>query len=153
MWQNRAQNPRLLFLPNHSRNRAAPGQVEGCRGKPASAGTSFGETEERGQRRKCYGETAEGSSSGRNGHRATSMGGRRRLGFLRSSFPAPKGTIDLICGATKRKMPPEGKDALDNKKQRRNVRPVILMMLHWQGTSHPVRVLLDTGCSINLINQ
>jgi len=27
------------------------------------------------------------------------------------------------------------------------------MMLHWQGKSHPVRVLLDTGCSINLINQ
>ena len=27
------------------------------------------------------------------------------------------------------------------------------MLLHWQGKNHPVRVLLDTGCSINLINQ
>ena len=27
------------------------------------------------------------------------------------------------------------------------------MLLHCHGTSHPVRVLLDTGCSINLINQ
>jgi len=27
------------------------------------------------------------------------------------------------------------------------------MLLHCHGTSHPVRVLLDTGCSISLINQ
>jgi len=81
------------------------------------------------------------------------MGGRRRFGFLRSSFPAPKGTIELICGATKRKTPPEKEKASDGRKQRRIDRPVILMLLHWQGKSHPVRVLLDTGCSINLINQ
>jgi len=27
------------------------------------------------------------------------------------------------------------------------------MMLHWNGSQYPIKALLDTGCSVALINQ
>jgi len=79
------------------------------------------------------------------------MGGRGRFGFLRSSFTAPERTCELICGATKRKA--EDPDAEPRRKKNRNSRPIITMLLHAGASKVPVKVLLDTGCSINLINQ
>jgi len=39
------------------------------------------------------------------------------------------------------------------KRRRQDTRPVITMMVHQDKSKHPVRVLLDTGCSIALINE
>jgi len=39
------------------------------------------------------------------------------------------------------------------KKSKKNDRPIISMMLRWNESQHPVKVLLDTGCSVTLINQ
>ena len=52
--------------------------------------------------------------------------------------------FEIICGTSRKKEP--------SKKNHRGTRPIIEMVLH-EKKSHLVRVLLDTGCSIALINQ
>jgi len=44
-------------------------------------------------------------------------------------------------------------DTAPRKKRKRSNRPIISMILHWNESQHPVKVLLDTGCSVTLINQ
>jgi len=118
------------------------------------AGPDPAKKEEGGRsKRRPDRQTAEGSRRGRNDHGPTTMGRLRGLGFLRGSLTAPERTPRQKCGAAKRKTTAPGNDTPDNKRRRGNNRPVITMLLHCHETSHPVRVLLDTGCSIGLINQ
>jgi len=44
---------------------------------------------------------------------------------------------------------------MSRKKSKTNpgARPIITMILHQDKAKHPIRVLLDTGCSIALINE
>jgi len=84
------------------------------------------------------------------------MGGHGRLGFLKDPRAAPDGTVNFVCGAS-RKSKREGTTPntkkKPEKKPRRNNRHIITMLLHHQKNSYQVKALLDTGCSINLINQ
>jgi len=81
------------------------------------------------------------------------MGGHGRVGFLEGSLSAPKRAFNLVCGATKRKQEDPIKPETPGKRRKRNERPVIPMVLHTEKGRHKVEVLLDTGCSIPLINQ
>ena len=80
------------------------------------------------------------------------MGRIRGVGFLRNSVLAPNRVTNLICGASKRK-----RERLDTEmvepKEKRQTRPIIPMVLLVSGNNHQVKTLLDTGCSLSLINQ
>jgi len=79
------------------------------------------------------------------------MGRFRGLGFLNVPTTAPRGDVVIICGASKRK----SSDPNPPPKRLRtgNTRPIITMVLHHDQHRHQVKVLLDTGCSVALINQ
>jgi len=57
----------------------------------------------------------------------------------------------MVCGVTKRRT--DDPDTGPGKKRRRATRPIIDMLLHVGTKKKPVKALLDTGCSIALINQ
>jgi len=100
------------------------------------------------------GKTAEGGSGRGNDHGPTALGRLGKLGFLRNST-LPRGRVkNLVCGTVKRKKKVPGlEDSAPGKKGRKNDRPIISMMLHWNESQHLVKALLDTGCSVALINQ
>ena len=68
---------------------------------------------------------------------------------MKNSALAPGGVINLTCGAAKRKR--EDHD-MEITRPKRQARPIISMILHADGNRHQIRTLLDTGCSIPLIN-
>jgi len=102
-----------------------------------------------GTRNTDPGQTAKGCSSRDHGHGPAL--GRIRLGFLRNPATAPGGVRIIICGASKRQQGVSNKE--QPAKKPRGTRPVIDMLLHVGTQKKPVKVLLDTGCSIALINQ
>jgi len=57
----------------------------------------------------------------------------------------------MVCGVTKRRT--NDPDTGPGKKRWRATRPIINMLLHIGTEKKPVKALLDTGCSIALINQ
>jgi len=75
------------------------------------------------------------------------------FGFLKGQEqPQPK-AFAIICG-TSRKRPAEEPGAGTPKKRKgSNPHLVIDMMIHQDGKTHRIRALLDTGCSIALINK
>jgi len=77
----------------------------------------------------------------------------RSGGFLRSPLARPtRGPQRIISGAgQKRKNKEKGKEIV--KKPRGGPRPVISMLLSIGTQDHRVRILLDTSCSIPLLNQ
>ena len=83
------------------------------------------------------------------------MGRHRRLGFLKDPRSAPNRTVSRVCGASRKRKEREDPKIKEKseKKPRRNNRPIVTMLLHNQNNSYRVQALLDTGCSINLINQ
>jgi len=151
MRKARPQNLRLLLLPDSTRDNAATGAMEGRsrnRSHPHNREKNTG-----GRTRKCPSHQAtEGRCSRRNSHGPTGVGRFRGVGFLRNSVLAPNGVTNLICGASKRKQEGPGTETVEPTK-RRQTRPIIPMVLHLNGKRHPVRTLLDTGCSIPLISQ
>ena len=102
-----------------------------------------------GTRSTDPGQTTEGRSSRGDGH-GPALGGIR-LGFLRDPATAPGGVRVIICGASKRK--PGISNEEQPAKKPRNTRPIIDMLLHDGTQRKPIKVLLDTGCSVALINQ
>ena len=77
------------------------------------------------------------------------MGGLGGLGFLGDSGTTSTGAINLVCGVTKKRKN-QGPETTERKK--RPTRPVISMILHTGKNRHLVKALLDTGCSLPLIN-
>jgi len=102
-----------------------------------------------GARSTDPGQTTEGRSSRGDGH-DSALGGIQ-LGFLRNPATAPGGVRTIICGASKRK-PGVSNEERPTKKPR-NTRLIIDMLLHNGTQRKPIKALLDTGCSIALINQ
>jgi len=72
------------------------------------------------------------------------MGGIR-LGFLRGREQPQPRTSTIICGLTQKQK--ELRETI------RGTRPVIDMVLHHDKERRRVKALLDTGCSIALINE
>ena len=56
----------------------------------------------------------------------------------------PDRVTTIACGTKGRE---------DQEKPTANTRPVIDMIIHLAGKRHPVKALLDTGCSVKLINE
>ena len=102
-----------------------------------------------GTRSADPGQTTKNRSGRSNGH-SSALGGIR-LGFLKNPATAPGGVRVISCGASKRK--PGISDEERPAKKSRNTRPIINMLLHDGTQRKPIKVLLDTGCSIALINQ
>jgi len=66
----------------------------------------------------------------------------------------PPETQNSICGTgQKRKRGDAEKEEAVGKKPQGGPRPVLMMILEKGGKDNRVKVLLDTGCSIPLINQ
>jgi len=61
----------------------------------------------------------------------------------------------ITCGVSRKRPSGESSAEIPPKKPRitRGTRSIIQMVIHEGGRQHPVKVLLDTGCSIALINQ
>ena len=79
--------------------------------------------------------------------------GRIRFGFLGGrGSPQPR-ALQLICGASKRKNQLSQEGNQKRRKLASNPRPVIDMLLHLGAEQYRVKALLDTGCSIALINE
>jgi len=73
---------------------------------------------------------------------------------LRYSTLPRNGVRHLVYGTSKREGEELGpEDAAPRKKKKKSDRPIISMLLHWNERQHPVKALLDTGCSVTLINQ
>jgi len=130
------------------RNCATAGTVESLR----YSHNGTGETKTIGRTRRPTRQAAKGGGSGYHGHRPReTLGGLGGFGFLRNSFTTPERVCTMVCGVTKRR--PDDPDTGPRKKRRRTTRPIINMLLHVGTEKKPVKALLDTGCSIALINQ
>jgi len=79
------------------------------------------------------------------------MGGR---GFLKGQRTRPNlETRTIVCGTGQKRSAEKPKEEAKRKKPRCRPRPVITMLLHVGQKKHRVQVLLDTGCSVPLVNQ
>jgi len=112
----------------------------------------------RGARRKARCKTTESSGSRDNGDQCCGpIMGRLRIGFLRGQLPPQPEAFTIVCGASeKRKNREPSAETPSSKKPRKpasGTRPVIDMVLYQGEKGHPIKVLLDTGCSIALINE
>jgi len=151
MRKARSQNLRLLLLPDNTRDSAATGAMEGHSRNHSHPHDQEKNTGGRTRKRPSH-QATEGCRRRRNGHGPTAVGRIRGVGFLRNSVLAPNRVTNLICGATKRKQEGPDTETVETRK-RRQTHPVIPMVLHVNRKRHPVRTLLDTGCSIPLISQ
>ena len=82
--------------------------------------------------------------------------GRLGIGFLRGRTKPPSGAFTIICGTSQKRRNKEPNAGTSPKREKMSLsgsRPIITMRLHHNGKTHTVRTLLDTGCSINLMNQ
>jgi len=146
-----AQNIRMLLFQHAARNHATKSPLEGCRG--------LGRKKETGRRSgRASGSQAAKSGSGRNyGYRHCRPAvGRFRIGFLRGRKQPQPRTSTIICRLSKKRRNEEPSGGTPFKKPRTvpsGTCPVITMILHMGEKIHPISVLLDTGCSIALINQ
>ena len=78
------------------------------------------------------------------------------VGFLGGPEPPQPEAFLRTCGASKKRKNEEPSVGTPRKKLRkpaRGARPIIEMVLHQGQKTHQARVLLDTGCSIALINS
>jgi len=134
-----------MFCRHHGKGHRPPRSTmeNSCWDEAAARTRRTGRTSPRAQ-------SVKNSSARRYGLRAL-VG--RRGGFLRSPLARPtRGPQRIISGAgQKRKSMEEGKTPV--KKPKVGPRPVISMLLSVGTQDHRVRILLDTGCLIPLINQ
>jgi len=142
----------MLLLQYQKGNRTTSGPLE-------SLGRSTGKTEmiRRSRGGSAHQVAAEGGSSRNNGHgRSTTTLRRLRVGFLKGRVP-PQPFAHAIIYVASRKRKNSEPSAGTPKKPRRTpcsgTRPVIEMVLYQDNIRHRIRVLLDTGCSIALINE
>jgi len=111
-----------------------------------------------GTGRKDHRETTERSSGRNNGdQRCDPILGGLRIGFLRGQEPLQPGAFTIVCGASrKRKSREPSAGTPPSKKPRKpasGTHPIIDMVLYQGEKGHRIKVLLDTGCSIALINK
>jgi len=90
-----------------------------------------------------------------NGHGATRpephMG---RGGFLKGQRTQPGlKTKSIVCGTSQKRGAEEPEGEARCKKPWGGPRPIITMLLHVGQEKHRVQVLLDTGCSVLLVNK
>jgi len=82
--------------------------------------------------------------------------GQRSIGFLKGP-PTPQAqAFTIICGTSRKRKTEEPRAGTPTKKVKSPTygnRPIIEMVLHNGPRKDKVKVLLDTGCSISLINQ
>jgi len=112
----------------------------------------------RGTGRKAHRETTESSSSRNNGdqHCGPIMG-RLGIGLLRGQEPPQPGAFTILCGASRKRKSREPSAGTPLSKKPRKpasrTHPVIDMVLYQGQKEHRIKVLLDTGRSIALINE
>jgi len=150
MWTDRAQNLRMSVLQNPEWNGAPARPVEG-RG-------SLGRKEKTGRqgRHDPRSQTTKGGGSRKNGRQPDAPVGKRGRGFLGGPVPPQPKATPIICGISRKGRNEDSSAGTSPKKPRittRGTRPIIEMLLHQGNHKHRVRALLDTGCSIALINQ
>jgi len=140
----------MPILQNSKGNGTSPGSMEsrGRRGWEKEARRNGG-TNPRDQ-------TTESSGHGDHGHRSHAILGKRRVGFLGGPVtPQPKAS--QICGISGKKRKNEEPSAGTLSKKTgefpRGIRPIIEMIIHHEQRKYKIRALLDTGCSLMLINQ
>jgi len=81
------------------------------------------------------------------------MGGLR-VGFLNGPKQPRLKTINIVCGITQKRLAEAPSTETSGKKKKPNeTGRVINMVIHQDGKTHQVQVLLDTGCSVALINK
>ena len=81
--------------------------------------------------------------------------GRFGVGFLISQGrPRPK-AYTIVCGLSRKRKNAENGEVHTRKAKQilSGTRPIIDMVLHQEGQERRIKVLLDTGCSVALINQ
>jgi len=78
------------------------------------------------------------------------------LGFLSSGAIPQQEASRIIGGLTRKRkneQPSAGSTSKKPRKPTSSTRPVITMVLHLGENKYQIRVLLDTGCLVTLINE
>jgi len=148
--------PNLRMLPMSHPKGQLPTQctLEGHRGHQGKTEAFTGT----GTRRDESGQTTKSCSCGSYGVRKhlTIMGERqRRLGFLKCQSTLQTQAYEIICGISRKRKKEPGTKNLAKNVRRLTVatHPVIDMILYQDRKKHQVKVLLDTGYSVALIND
>jgi len=150
MRTTRAQNLRMLLVQHVARNRATKSPLEGTGSR-----TKTGKRRREGWGGLCN-QTTKSRGSGDHGNRCGStIVGRIRLRFLRGQEQPQPNTSTIICGLSRKWKNGEPSTGTPAKKRtvHGGTRPIITAILHVKEKGHQIRVLLDTGCSVALLNQ
>jgi len=75
------------------------------------------------------------------------------FGFLKGQEQSQPEAFAIICGISRKQPAEEPRAETSKKKKLSDPRPVIDMMVHQDGKTHQIRALLDTKCSVALINK
>jgi len=75
------------------------------------------------------------------------------FGFLKGQEQLQPEAFAIICGTSRKRPAEEPSAGTSKKKKLSDPRPIIDMMVHQDGKTHQLRALLDTGCSVALINK
>jgi len=75
------------------------------------------------------------------------------FGFLKGQEQSQPEAFAIICGTSRKRLAEEPSAGTSKKKKLSDPRPIIDMMVHQDGKTHQLRALLDTGCSVALINK
>jgi len=140
----------MSVLQNPERNGAPDRPVEdrGSLGRKVKTGR-------RGRRHPRSQATKSGGSRD-NGRRPDAPVGKRGRGFLGGPVPPQPKAAPIVCGNSGKRRNEEPSAGISPKKSRitaGGTHPIIKMLLHQGNHKHRIRALLDTGCSIALINQ
>jgi len=155
MRPNRPPNLRLLLLQHNGRDGPTKDSVESLgsirRTRAGQRKTNAG----RGWDNPGH-EATESGSGRRNGNRRLGPSVGIRLGFLRgrgSPHPRAPWIISGIGRKRESEEPSAGTLPKKRRKSEEGTRPIISMMLHLGKKKVRIRALLDTGCSVALINK
>ena len=112
----------------------------------------------RGTGRKAHCETTESSGGRNNGdQRGGPIMGGLQIGFLRGQELPQPGAFTIVCGASRKwksRKPSAGTPSSKNPRKLASGTCLVIDMVLYQGEKgHRIKVLLDTGCSIALINE
>jgi len=148
----------MFLVPNSTRNGATSSPLEG-RGGRRKPRPDTPPKEAKGKRRSDPGthrKKPKNSGGGNHGHGSQLPPmGRFGVGFLISQGRPRAKAYTIVCGLSRKRKNAENGEVHTRKAKQilSGTRPIIDMVLHQEGQERRIKVLLDTGCSVALINQ
>jgi len=144
LWAKWPPSSAMLCRHHPKRHQPYSGTLEGIGGNKKTLG------ERRRRRRQVSAQDSKNGGGRHHGHRIH-VG--KRGGFLEGQGTRPTPRTQYIVFGTGQKRKNTDEEEVASKKPSGGTRAILTMVLKKEVQNHQVRVLLDTGCSIPLINQ